>query len=109
MWICQNRGFVSVVADRYNSGRLLVRARIKGHIEAVFPMAEVFTDASADYLFRAFVNREDVARQLSEEISGINYDDFKSTVADDALHDAYFGFWKTMRNLQHTQGEVTTR
>jgi len=102
MWLCLSESFISVVADRNDKSRLLVRARIAGHIEAVFPKAEVFTDARADYLYRAFVNREEVALAVSKEVRGIDYDNFKSSVANQALHDAYLGFWRIMHKLQDT-------
>jgi hypothetical protein len=102
MWLCLNRGFFSVVEDRENADRLLIRARVAGHIESVFPEAKVFTDAKADYFFRAFVDREEVALQLSKEILEIDYDNFKATVADKALHDAYLEFWTIMYQLQRT-------
>jgi hypothetical protein len=100
MWLALNRSFISVVADRGNPDRLLVRARVAGHIEAVFPKAEVFTDAEADYFYRAFIGREEVAQKVSEEVRGIDYDNFKSSVPDQALHDCYVGVWRTMHKLQ---------
>ena len=102
MRLCLNRGFISIVEDRANPDRLLVRARVAGHVEEVFPGAKVFTDASADYLFRAFVDRQEVAKQLSNEVLSIDYENFKSTVADKALHDAYMDFWTIMYQLQRT-------
>ena len=42
MWICHNRAFLSVVANREDKNTLLVRARIEGNIEAVFPDAKIF-------------------------------------------------------------------
>jgi len=100
MWLCLNSTFLSVVADRGNPNRLLVRARIAGHIEAVFPEAEVFTDSGADYFYRAFINREVVAQKISKEVQAIDYYNFKSSVADQALHDSYIGVWRIMHKLQ---------
>lgn len=100
MWLCLNRSFISVVADRNDPGRLLVRARVAGHIEALFPNAAVFKDHRADYSYRAFIDREQVAQQIGLEMLGIEYDNFKSSVADQALHDAYLGFWRIMHKLQ---------
>lgn len=100
MWLALSRSFISVVADRGNPDRLLVRARVAGHIEAVFPEAEVFTDAGADYFYRAFIDREAVAQQISKEVQEIDYDNFKSSVADHGLHQAYLRVWGAMRNLQ---------
>ena len=102
MWLCLSRSYLSIVADRKDKSRLLVRARVAGHIEAVFPKAEVFTDSEADYLYRAFISREEVVLALSSEVRGIDYDNFKSSVPDQALHDCYLGFWRLMHKLQDT-------
>ena len=107
MWLCTNQGFISMVADRGNPDRLLVRARVKEHIESLFPQAKVFIDTSADYLFRAFIDREEVALQIGKEVLGIGYDNFKTSVADGTLHDAYLECWKIMHKLQTTRGEAT--
>ena len=106
MWLCLSRSFISVVADRNNPDRLLVRARVAGHIEAVFPKAEVFTDARADYLYRAFIDREEVAQKLSEEVREIGYDNFKASVPDQALESAYLGMWRIMNKLQDSLREA---
>jgi len=102
MWICLSGAFISVVADRGDRSRLLVRGRVAGHIETVFPKAKVFTDESADYLYRAFVARDDVAQAVNREVQGIDYDNFKSSVPSQSLHDAYLGFWRIMHKLQVT-------
>ena len=101
MWLCLNRGFISVVADRGNTDRFLVRARIEGHIQAIFPEATVFADESADYLYRAYIDRKEVALQVGNEILGIDYDNFKASVDDRELHDAYMAFWRVMHKLQY--------
>jgi hypothetical protein len=41
MWLVLENSFLSIVQDKDNSERLLVRARIKGDIENVFPNANV--------------------------------------------------------------------
>ena len=55
MWIQFNNAFLSIVENRDNKLELLVRARIKGDIEKIFPEADVFEDDSADYKYRAFI------------------------------------------------------
>lgn len=103
MWLALSGSFLSIVADRKDKTRLLVRARVAGHIEAVFPKAEVFTDAEADYFYRAFISRAEVGRVLSAEVRGIDYDNFKGSVTDPALHDCYLGFWRLMHKLQSSR------
>lgn len=100
MWLALSNSFLSIVADRKDKNRLLVRARVAGHIEAVFPTAEVFTDRGADYLYRAYIKRSVVAAALTDQIQAIDYDNFKSSVADHELHQAFLRVWSVMRNLQ---------
>ena len=100
MWIMLNSAFLSVVADRDNKDQLLVRARVKGHIEAVFPSAKVFTSDTSDYYFRALISRIEVSEAISEQLAKIDYDNFKSSVKNKMLHDAYMNVWTIMYRLQ---------
>lgn len=100
MWIFTSNAFLSVVADRDNPDRLLVRARVPGHIERVFPDAKVFTDSQADYLYRAFIQREVVVQAVAANISKIDYDNFKDSVNDPVLHNAYMNVWGVMEKIQ---------
>ena len=100
MWICLNKAFLSVVQNRDDPDTLLVRARVAGHIQRVFPEAKVFTDSKADYLYRAFIGRKAVARAVAASIESIDYDNFKDSVDDDRLHVAYMNVWGVMEKLQ---------
>ena len=55
MWLFTSKSFLSVVADKENpkGDRLLVRSRIAGDIEELFPSADVMETPYADYRFRA--------------------------------------------------------
>lgn len=101
MWICTSSSFISVVASRDTPNLLLVRARVKGHIERVFPTAKTFTDADADYRYRAFIDRTEVAKVVADRLLAIDYDNFKDSVEDDQLHVAYLKVWGVMEKLQH--------
>lgn len=100
MWLCLNNGFLSVVDKAEKTGCLLVRARRPGDIEHYFPGAKVKKTVGNDYLFRAEIPREEVAARVTEEIMGIDYDNFKNSVADHKLHNAYSVVWHTMARLQ---------
>lgn len=100
MWIFLNDAFLSVVADR-NSDQLLVRARIAGDIERVFPTAEVMENTGTDYPFRAWINRETVADALYWQTQSIGYDNFKGSVQENDRHDAYLSVWGVMQRFQH--------
>jgi hypothetical protein len=100
MWIFQNRSFLSIVQNRDDPNTLLVRARVAGHIQQVFPEAKVFTDPKADYLYRALIGRKAVAQAVAATVEKIDYDNFKDSVDDDHLHVAYMKVWSTMEKLQ---------
>ena len=100
MWLCMNNSFLSIVANRDKKDELLVRARLAGHIEAVFPKAKVFSKVGSDYEFRAFIPREEVAQVIAKNITAIKYDNFKSSVKSKALHDVYLKMWSLMHQLQ---------
>ena len=122
MWIFTKYGFYSVVCARKGDGRrgqpidrdrIMVRARIRSHLEAIkrrFPdrlaKCEIKTFASTDYAFRIFDDKSawsQVLVGLSEEM---DYDNFKSEVAsfqgadgrayERALHDV----WSVLYGLQ---------
>lgn len=100
MWICTNKAFLSIVDKAKTPGCLVVRARVAGHIEAVFPAAVVSRTPGNDYLFRAEISREDVAAALAEQARAISYSNFKDSVRNRQLHDAYFGVWTEMAQIQ---------
>jgi hypothetical protein len=100
MWICKNDAFLSIIAAK-EPEQLLVRARRKGDIEAVFgSQYEVFVLPGRDYGFRALIPREVAGAVIAESISKIDYGNFKDSVADAALHDAYMRVWSVMEKLQ---------
>lgn len=100
MWVCLNNSFLSIVENKTNKAQLLVRARRKGDIEKTFPTVRVFEDAGTDYKFRAFVPRDVVADAMYDAIMNINYGNFKNSVREHDLHDAYADFWGIMYGLQ---------
>ena len=100
MWVFFNNSFLSVVDKAPDPANLVVRARVEGHIEAVFPNAKVIRDASCDYLFRAFIPRELVAQAMMEAVMGIDYSNFKNSIRDNRYHDACSRVWGVMSGLQ---------
>ena len=55
---------------------------------------------NADYRYRAVVKRAEVERKIASEINAISYDNFKDSVKDRQLHDAYLKVWRTMLEVQ---------
>lgn len=102
MWVFFNNAFLSIVADR-NSDRLLVRARIAGDIERVFPGVKVTEGGGTDYRFRAWIDWETVAARLYQEAMNIAYGNFKGSVEDDERHDVYLKVWGTLVDYQRRQ------
>lgn len=101
MWIMLNDAFLSIVKKDCPADALLVRARRPGDIEKVFGRRTVVTRATdADYLYRAVVARADVEEAMDREIGRIDYPNFKSSVVDQELHDAYMRVWDAMAAIQ---------
>ena len=101
MWIFLSDSFLSIVDKGDPSGAtLLVRARRRGDIEAVFPGAEVVEGAGTDYRYRARIDRDQVADAMARQVERIRYGNFKSTVRDDDRHRAYMDTWQAMMRFQ---------
>lgn len=105
MWICLNDAFVSIVADAKDPTILKVRARRRNHLRVLFPGAKIHRDEKADYRFRVFVPREDVAKVIAEEVRTIAYGNFKNSTKDHDLHDMYSLWWGDHRKLQEPKGK----
>ena len=103
MWIVLNKSFLSIVKNRNNENQLLVRARVNGDIEKVFPDADIFQDKDADYKYRSYIDREVVANAIGKELLNINYDNFKSSVSkDDGIRgNAYMKVWMALNQMQN--------
>jgi len=95
-----NNAFLSIVADRNNPDRLLVRSRFCDDIKAVFPDAVVTETPDADYRFRAFLPRNVVSSRLSDAVCNIDYPNFKDSVLQDWRHDLYFKIWRILYDAQ---------
>lgn len=104
MWIFLNDAFLSIVdpgrQGPRNGDYLLVRARAKGDIQRVFPKAVVHKLPNRDYEFRAFVPRPVVAKAIAKQVAGIDYTNFKNSVAEDCRHTAYARAWGVMYGFQ---------
>ena len=101
MWICFNDAFVSIVKDRQKKGNLLVRARKRGHLR-VFGGTPAHTP-KRDYHWRVSLPRAVVAEILFIQVSSIDYDNFKDSVGDKALHDMYAIWWNDHYQYQGTE------
>lgn len=95
MWICMNDAFVSVVRDKNDNTRLVVRARDPDHIRNLFKDHDVKVEITpqADYIARVFIDDEAFAKIISSKIVDIDYLNFKNSVKDPGLYDMYTTWW----------------
>lgn len=100
MWIMLQGCFLSLVSKDCEPDELLVRARREGDIEKLWPDAKVTEYTKSDYLYRAAISKLDIALALAHEVNEIDYPNFKDSVEDEALHDAYTEVWFIMAGLQ---------
>lgn len=112
MWIMLNDAFLSIVSKDCPRDCLLVRARRPGDIEKVFltgTQIEVTRETGTDYLFRAVIPRKEVETAIAAEVRRIIYGNFKDSVQDDELHDAYMRVWAAMATVQNPPPYSTRR
>ena len=103
MWICFNDGFISAVQNRSDKSGLVVRARRKEILQALFPGKEVIKgDPSGfyDYLYRVFVGKDELATGVSERIDEVGYPNFKDSVKERDLKGLYHAFWELHHDYQ---------
>lgn len=104
MWIMLNDAFFSIVNKDCGRDELMVRARRPGDIEKVFeticPGITVTEYTASDYHYRAAIKRTALAEAMVAEIGRITYSNFKDSVEDKPLHDAYLRVWHAMAALQ---------
>lgn len=93
MWIGLNDGWLSIVRNINDNETLLVRARSLSHLTNVFPDCDYFLDENADYTYRAYIGRVEVANVLSDRIMKISYPNFKASVEDRKLLNVYSSVW----------------
>lgn len=102
MWICANDSFLSIVEDRNDKNRVVVRARVREDLVAMFPSYEkdVIETDDSDYRFRLFLYREFVAKTVADRITAINYPNFKNSIRQSWRYAAYTKIWEIMYRVQ---------
>jgi hypothetical protein len=102
MWIMLSNAFFSLVSKDCAPDELMVRARRPGDIEKVFPefIGKVTEFTASDYHYRAAIKRDRIKAAMCAEITNVAYSNFKDSVRDHALHDAYLRVWQAMAALQ---------
>ena len=125
IWLFTDRGFVSLVKydpthRKYGKAAqparaavpaepmILVRARVKGDIEAVFPGAKVEEKPGSDYLYRSVVTQAEAAVAIAARVSQIDYNSHFKDIAirrsgpvqSGSRSTAYYAVWNAMADLQ---------
>ena len=102
MWLMQNDGFISAVRDWNDpTGQsLVIRARMREHLENQFPDEEIVEMKGSDYKYRIFTTKQKLADLMVERIMGIDYTNFKNSVRDDRLHEMYADIWSVGYSYQ---------
>ncbi len=100
MLIFTRNAFVSIVDHPQDNRFLVVRGRISGDVEALFPEAEVFERPGADFRFQATVPRDRVANRIATVVKDVHYDAFESAVEDSDRRQAYLQVWSAMYEEQ---------
>lgn len=100
MWIMLSDCFFSIVKKDCARDELMVRARRPGDIEKLFPKAQVTEYTASDYHYRAAVKIAAIGEALVAELGRVTYSNFKDSVDDRPLHDAYLRVWTAMASLQ---------
>lgn len=109
MWLCLNDCFISIVNKDCARDELMVRARRPGDIEKLFPKAQVTEYTASDYHYRAAVKVETIGAALVAELGRVVYSNFKDSVSDRPLHDAYLRVWTAMASIQPKRPYSGTR
>lgn len=104
MWIAMNDSFISIVADRDYEMGVVVRARVKEDLVALFPdhQKDIIETEDSDYRFRLFLDQQYVAMTIEERVMGINYDNFKNSVKQSWRKTAYMRIWDVMNSVQES-------
>ena len=100
MWIFTRKGFVSAVQHDEDSRLMVVRARAKHHLEALFPDEHIIELAPADYPYRVHITRQEFVEWATAQAEAIDYPDFKSSLDDDQYYDTCSRIWSVAHDLQ---------
>ena len=116
MWIFTEQGYFSVVQDRSDTGRLLVRTRLRGDLERLRAkeprLGPTREDAGTDYRFRADIPREAFAELLARLAMELAYGNFKGRVEEvdgPGRETLYMKVWTTMYAAQESERQDEQR
>jgi len=113
VWIFTPFSFLSVVSDRNDPKKLLIRARARVDLEnfkALYckRLGPIENSPRADYPFRARIGRVAFTYAMGRVIDDLKYPNFKSAVTakqGSVRHDVYMRVWTVMRDAE-TEGKL---
>lgn len=100
MWIFTSEGFISAVAHRDDARLLLIRARKREHLVALFGDQGIEETPGADYRYRKTVTRPHLEALLIDQVRNMAYDNFKNSIQDDEYHAHCSRVWSVMYGMQ---------
>lgn len=100
MWIFTTRGFVSAVQHKDDPQTMVVRARARQHLVALFPQEDIISLTLADYPHRVHIPKTAFVDWMTEQAQAIDYPDFKSELPNGRYHDTCSQIWSVAHNLQ---------
>jgi hypothetical protein len=105
MWVFTKHGFISIIASENSPTLLMVQSRFPGHIEALFPQAQVSEAPYGIYRFRAGVQKHLVAETLLDIVEQIDYFSFKDSIPDEGYRKAIIDTWATLNKYDLGPGK----
>ena len=111
MWIASTLGFFSITISP-EDGRAQFRARVNGDLEELrsflmekgFALSETLTIPTADYRYRAFLDRSQLVEVLGYLAETIDYSNFKGEIANRPTQRhklvSYHEVWASLFRLQ---------
>ena len=107
MWIFMPDAFVSISEHAEEPRLLVIRARIAGDIEKVFPEAQVVETPNEDYRFRTSIARERVAHVMANRVQHINYHSVSGSIEDPDRWTTYVSVLAAMQEEQQRRIDRT--
>lgn len=91
MWLILNKGFLSIVRKE---NCIVVRARVKSHLENYFPEYTIEESSFSDYRYRIRISRKELELFLASLSDEVQYDNFKNSVTDSRLKEFCNRVWE---------------
>lgn len=112
MWIFTKKGFFSIVEVQGKPGTYLVRARFRGHLEALLPESEIEerdTIPRSDYRFRAWVDRWELEMILQGIAFDLDYTNYKASLPAGRFKTIAETIWRFLKKEQDLEEQDEAR